>query len=162
MKCVLQCAHSVGERRCVKGTACVSNMVCVVASVPKCVLPSTPCVSEGVCVTEAPCVRETPCASEARCVRETACVRTLCVREMTVGMREHATACPGVNVMLRCVCVVARGSLCARVRRRRQQMRDKSRLAAGVVSGTVPGWHSSEREVRAVLRTRPPRARLRE
>ena len=28
----------------------------VVASVPKCVLPSTPCASEGVCVTETPCV----------------------------------------------------------------------------------------------------------
>ena len=46
-KCVLQRAHSVGERRCVKGTACVSNMVCVVASVPKCVPSSTPCVEEA-------------------------------------------------------------------------------------------------------------------
>ena len=32
----------------------------------------------------------------------------------------------------------------------------------GPVLGTVPDLHGSEREVRAVLHTRPPRARLRE
>ena len=91
--------------------------VYVVASVPKCVPSSTPCVEEAPRVKEAACVSERVSVSEARCVRETACVRSLYEREMTVGMREHATACPSVNVMSRCVSVVARGSLCARVRR---------------------------------------------
>ena len=44
VKCVLQRAHSVGARACVRATPCVSG---VVASVPKCVLPSTPCVDEA-------------------------------------------------------------------------------------------------------------------
>ena len=62
-KCVLQRTHSVGARVCTKETACVDEALrvpetpcveatpCVsgvVASVPGCVLPSTPCVSEGV------------------------------------------------------------------------------------------------------------------
>ena len=38
----------------------------------------------------------------------------------------------------------------------------QGRVAAVVSLGTVPGWHSSERAVRAVQRTGPPRARLRE
>ena len=123
VKCVLQRAHSVGARVCVEATPCVSG---VVASVPGCMLPSTPCVTEAPCVDEAPCMEETtcvsgttcarevarvseqPCVSEARCVRGTACVRSLCVREMTVGMREHATACPSVSVMEWCVSVVTR------------------------------------------------------
>ena len=52
VKCVLKSAHSVGERRCVRATACVDETPCVsgvVASVPKCVLPSTPCVEETPC-----------------------------------------------------------------------------------------------------------------
>ena len=172
-------------------TPCVSGGV---GSVPECVLPSTPCVKgapqaeEAACaeetarVCEPPCVNETSrvsapacvsgmaCGSEARCVSErpsvrgTACVRSLCVREMSVGMREHAAASPGVNVMSWCVSLVTRGSLSACVERRRRlrQLRDKGRVAAVVALGTVPGWHSSERAVRAVQRTRPPRAQLRE
>ena len=58
-KCVLQRAHSVGERRCVKGTVCVSNMVCV---------------SEKVCATETPSITKTPCVEEAPGVSETPCV----------------------------------------------------------------------------------------
>ena len=91
VKCVLQRAHSVGARACVRATACVTETPCVeetpcvsgvVAGVPKCVLPSTPCAKETPCVKEeTPCVRETtcvssmarvseqPCVSEARCVR---------------------------------------------------------------------------------------------
>ena len=151
-KCVLQSAHSGGERRCVRATPCMdetpsmketpcvdetpgtSETPCVsgvVTSVPKCVLPSTPCeeeaprvkeavcVSERVCVSETLCVSGTTCAremarvSEARCVSGTACVRSLCVREMTVGMREHAAAPPSVNVMEWCVSVVTRRCVCA-------------------------------------------------
>ena len=112
---------------CVKATPCVSG---VVASVPGCVLPGTPSVSEKVCVdetpgmNEAPCVSEQPCVSEARGVRKTACVRSLYLREMMVGMREHAAASPGVNVMVRCVSLLTHRSACvewslsARVRRR--------------------------------------------
>ena len=140
---MLKSAHSVGEKRCVKGTACVSEMACV---------------RETSCVEETLCVEETPCMEEARCVRETACVRDRYVREMTVGMWEHATACP--SVMVRCVSVVAHGSACVKWRRR--QTKDKGRVAAVAISRTAPGLHSSEREVHAVLRTRPPRARLRE
>ena len=97
-------------------------------------------------------------------------MRSLCVREMSVGMREHAAASPGVSAMSWCASLVTRRcawvewSLSARVERRRRlrQLRDKGRVAAVVSLGTVPGWHSSERAVRAVQRTRPPRARLRE
>ena len=104
----------------VKGVSappCVSG---VMASVPGCVLPSTPCVSEGVCVTETPCMNETPRVSGMVCVKETArvrerpnvrktaCVRSLCVREMSVGMHEHAAASPGVSVMEWSVSVVTR------------------------------------------------------
>jgi len=191
-KCVLQRAHSVGARACVKATARVTETPCVeatpcvsgvVASVPGCVLPKTPCVSEAPCVDEAPCMEETPCASgrpcvsgttcarevarvseqprvsEARCVSETACVRSLCVREMTVGMREHATACP--SVMTWCVSVVTRRCAWIEWRRRRRQ-RDKGRVAAVVISKIAPGLHGGEREVHAVQRMRPPLARLRE
>ena len=97
-------------------------------------------------------------------------MRSLCVREMSVGMREHAAASPGVslNVMECSLGVVTRRcawvewSLSARVERRRRlrRLRDKSRVAAVVSLGTVPGLHGSERAVRAVQRTRPPRARL--
>ena len=220
VKCVLKSAHSVGERRCVKGTACVRKMARVgeIASMSEKVgvdgtpgVSETPCVdeaacvseiasvSEKVCVTETPSMKETPgveetpsvkgtacvskrvcvsgrpcvsgttCVSEmARvserpCVRETACVRSLCAREMAVGMREHATACPGVGVMSRCVSIVARRCAWVEWRRRRHQTKkDKGRVAAVAISSTTPGLHGSEREVQAVLRTRPPRAQLRE
>ena len=62
--CVLQRAHCVGARACVRATASVdeaprvSETPCVsgvVASVPKCVLPSTPGVNETPCVEEMTC-----------------------------------------------------------------------------------------------------------
>ena len=97
-------------------------------------------------------------------------MRSLCVRKMSVGMREHAATSPGVNLMECSLGVVTRRcawvewSVRARMQRRRRlrHLRDKGRVAAVVSMGTVPGWHSSERAVRAVQRTRPPRARLRE
>ena len=92
-------------------------------------------------------------------VTETTCVRERYDGEMAVGMRETATACPGVMVSY--VSVVARRSVCVEWRRRRHQTKDKGRVAAVAVSRTVPDLHSSARDVRAVLRTRPPRARLR-
>ena len=61
-------------------------------------------MSEMVCMKETPRVSVTACVSgmvrvsEARCVSGRACVRSLYVREMTVGMREHAAASPGVSV----------------------------------------------------------------
>ena len=170
--CVVKGVSAAGVLKrapCVEETPCVSG---VVASVPGCVLPSTPCMSEQPGVKEAPrvreaaCARETarvseqPCVSERPSVRETACVRSLYVREMTVGIRENATASPCPSAMVECVSVVARRSVC--VERRRDQMKDKGRVAAVAILSTVPGLHSSERGVRAVLRTRPPRARLRE
>ena len=56
----------------------VNVPVCVLTSVAKCVLQRVHSVSERPCVTETTCVRERY------------------EREMTVGMREHATACPSV------------------------------------------------------------------
>ena len=152
-KCVLQRTHSAGERHCVRGATSVSAPPCVdetpcanetrvctvkgvsatpcasgvVAGVPECVLPSTPCVKGAPQVEKTTCAQETarvceqPCGSKARCmsetprvsapagvsearcvterpnVRRTACVRSLCVREMSVAMRKHAAASPGVN-----------------------------------------------------------------
>ena len=67
---------------CVKETPCVDETPCVsgvVASVPKCVLPSTPCVEEAPRLNENPCVEgmtcvsETPCASGRPCVDEAPC-----------------------------------------------------------------------------------------
>ena len=201
-KCVLQRAHSVDARACVRATACVTETPCVdetpcitetpsmeetpcvsgvVASVAKCVLPSTPCeeeaprVKEAVCVSETVCMKETPrvsvpacvssrvCVSERVCVRETACVRSLYVREMTVGMREHAATSPSGRVMVRCMSLVTRGSLSAWIEwRRRRRQRDKGRVAAVAVLRTALGLHGDEREVRAVQRMRPPCACLRE
>ena len=167
----------VTETPCVDETLCVSG---VVTSVPGCVLPSTLCMSETLCMDEAPrveeaacagetarvcepaCMKETPRVSERPSMRKTACVRSLCVREMTVGMREHATASPGVNVMVRCLSLVTRRSACVEWRWRRRRQMDKGRVAAVAEMGNVPGWHSSERKVRTVPGTRPPRARLRE
>ena len=107
-------------------------------------------------------VSETARVSERPSVRGTACVRSLYVRELTVGMREHAAASPGVNVMEWCVSVVTRRCAWIEWRRRRRQTKDKGRVAAVVVLGTTPGLHGGEREVRTVPGTRPPRARLRE
>ena len=144
---------------CVEATPCMSEGV-FVAEAP--CMSETPRVSAPACVSGMVCVSETARVSERPCVRETACVRSLYVREMTVGMREHAAASPGVNVMSCSMSLVTRGSLSVRMRRGRQRQVDKGRVAAVVLMGTVPGWHSSERAVRAVQRTRPPRARLRE
>ena len=141
---------------------------CVFTSVAKCVLQRTHSVGARACVRATPCVSETPrvsviaCVSERVCVRETACVRSLYVREMTVGMREHAAASPRVSVMEWCVSLLTRSCAWFEWRRRRRQMRDKGRVAAVAVMGTAPGLHGGEREVRAVQRTRLPRARLRE
>ena len=88
-------------------------------------------------------------------------MRSLCVREMSVGMREHAVASPGVNVSLMECSLGVVTRRCAWVEWRRR-LRDKGQVAAIVSLGTLPGWHSSERAVRVVQRTRPPRARLRE
>ena len=60
---------------------CVSG---VVASVPKCVLPSMPCVKETphveetTCVSSMVCVGETARVSERLCVRGTACEVAVC------------------------------------------------------------------------------------
>ena len=91
-------------------------------------------------------------------------MRSLCVREMTVGMREHAAASPGVNVsLMECsLGVVTRRCAWGERRLTLRQLRDKSRVAAVVAIGTVPGLHGSERVVHAVQHTRPPCARLRE
>ena len=181
------------ETPIVEETPCASG---VVAGVPACVLPGTPCVKgapqaeETTCAREAarvcepPRVCETPrvsapvrvsgkvCESEARCVsdrpcvRKTACVRSLYTWEMSVAMCEHAAASPvvSVNGIVCSMGLAARGSVSARVawRRRLRLWRDKCRVAAVVVNGTVPGLHGRARVVRAVPRTRPPRARLRE
>ena len=132
-KCVLQCTHSVGERLCVRKTACVeeiasvSEKVCVTETpcmkeapceeeTPR--VKGTACVSKKVCVSGRPCASGTTCASKMACVserpcaRETACMSSLYVREMTVGMREHTTACPSTSVMVRYVSVVTRRSAC--------------------------------------------------
>ena len=136
-------------------------------------------VCEQPCRSKARCVQETPrvsaptgvvCVSEARVsdrpcvVRVTACVRSLYTREMSVAMREHAAASPVVSMSVVCsLSLVARGSRWARDewRLRLRLWRDKCRVAAVVAIGTGPGLHGRARVVRAVPRTRPPRARLR-
>ena len=158
----------VCEARCVSGTTCAPETARVCEQ---------PCGSEARCLSETPrvsaptCVSGMVCVSEARvserpCVRRTACVRSLCSREMTVGMHEHAAASPGVSLNVSLVecslgVVTRRCAWGVERRRRLRQLRDKSRVAAVVSFGTVPGLHGSERVVRAVQRTRPPRARLR-
>ena len=131
----------------------------MVTNVSKCVLKRAHIVSEIACVSEKACVSGKACKEEPPCVRGTACVRARYEREMAVGMRETATACP--SVMARWVSVMARGSACVELRRRRRQTRDKGCVAAVAVLVTAPDSHSSTREVRSVLRTRLPRARLR-
>ena len=161
----------VSETPCVEATPCASG---VVASVPECVLPGTPCekgapqgeettcAREAARVCEPPCVDETPrvsapagvsgvvCVSEARvserpCVgRVTACVRSLYTREMSVAMHEHVAASPGVRLSVECsLGVVTRR--CAWAEWRLRLWRDKSRVAAVVAIGTVPGLHGSVR-----------------
>ena len=173
-------------------TPCASG---VVTGVPACMLPGTPCVKgapqaeeaagardtarmcEARCVNETPrvsapaCVSSVVSMSEARsmserpCMRVTACVRSLYTREMTVAMREHAAASPGVgmrvNVVMCSLGLVTRRCARRAWRRRLRLWRAKCRVAAVVVIGTVPGLHGRARVVRAVPRTRPPRARLR-
>ena len=170
MPCV-KGAPRVYEAACARETACVCESRCVSGTTfapetarvcePPC-MSGTPRVSAPACVSGMVCVEETARVSERLSVRETACVRSLYVREMKVGMREHAAASPGVSVMVRCLSLVTRRCAWVEWRRRRRQTRDKGRVAAVVVMGTVPGWHSSERAVRSMQRTRPPRARLRE
>ena len=58
----------VNETPGMSETPCVSG---VVASVPECVLPSTPCVKGAPQAEEAVGVAETARVCEARCVRET-------------------------------------------------------------------------------------------
>ena len=106
---------------CVKGAPQVEEIACAPETARVC---EQPCGSEAPCVNETPrvsapmyvngmvCVSETARVSERPSVRETACVRSLYVREMTVGMREHAAASPGVSVMSWCLSVVTRRSVC--------------------------------------------------
>ena len=59
--CVVKGVSAAGMLKrtpCVEETPCVSG---VVASVPGCVLPSTPCMSEQPCVSERPSVRDSVC-----------------------------------------------------------------------------------------------------
>ena len=174
-----------------RATPCVSGVVvsvpeCVLPSTP-CVreapqVEETTCAPETARVCEPPRVCETPrvsapagvssvvCVYEARVSerpngRVTACVRSLYTREMAVGMHEHVAASPGAGVngsLVECsLGVVTRRCAWAAWRRRLRLWRDKCRVAAVVVIGTVPGLHGSVRVVRAVQRARPPRARLR-
>ena len=159
---------------CVKGAPRVNGTTCAPETARVC---EQPCRSEARSMSETPrvsaptgvsgmvYVSEARCVSERPCMRKTACVRSLCVREMSVGMREHAAASPGVNVMSCSMSLVTCGRLSAwgvERRRRLRQLRDKGRVTAIVSMGTLPGLHGGERAVRAVQRTRPPRARLRE
>ena len=143
----------------VSAPVCVRKARCVQGAPQE----ETAGASDTARVCEARCVDETPRVSERPCVRVTACVRSLYTREMSVAMREHAAASPGVSVnVVECsLGVVTRRSVWAEWRRRLRLWRDKCRVAAVVVIGTGPGLHGSARVVRAVPRTRPPRARLR-
>ena len=178
----VEASPCVDETPSENGPPCASG---VVTGVPACVLPGTPCVKgapqgeETTCAREAarvcepPCVVETPrvsapvgvsgvvCVSEARCesdrpcVRVTACVQSLYTREMSVGMREHAAASPGVGMNVNAIeCslgVVTRRSVWREWRRKLRLWRDKCRVAAVVQMGTGPGLHGSVRVVRKRL-----------
>ena len=178
-------APCASEPPCVSGVS-ASVPACVLPGTP-CVKGApqgeeTTCVREAARVCEPPCVYETPrvsapvgvsgvvCVYEARCVSErpcvgrvTACVRSLYTREMTVAMHEHPAASPGMNGnVIECsLGVVTRRSVWNEWRRRLRLWRHQCRVAAVVSNGTVPGLHGRARIVRAVPRTRPPRARLR-
>ena len=159
---------------CVKGAPQGEEATCAQEAARVCEPPhvcearcakETPRVSAPagvVCMSEARRVRERPCVG---CVR-TACVRSLYTREMTVAMHDHAAASPGVRMNgneIECsLGVVTRRCARREWRRRLRLWREKCRVAAVVVNGTVPGLHGRARVVRAVPRTRPPRARLRE
>ena len=152
---------------CVKGAPQGEETTCAREAARVCEPPcvcETPRVSApaGVCMSEAQCESDRPCVG---CVR-TACVRSLYTREMSVAMCEHAAASPRVsaNAIVCGMSLVARGSVSARRewRLRLRLWRAKCRVAAVVAFGTVPGLHGRARVVRAVPRTRPPRARLRE
>ena len=58
----------------------------------------TPRVGAPACVGSVVCVYEARRVSERPCMRVTACVRSLCEREMTVAMHEHAAVSPGVSL----------------------------------------------------------------
>ena len=157
------------EPPCADGAPQAEEAACATETAHVCEPPrvcETPRVSAPVGVSGVVCMSEAQCVSDRPCVRVTACVRSLYTREMTVAMCEHAAASPDVsmngNGIMCGMSLVARR--CARVewRRRLRLWRDKSRIAAVVAIGTVPGLHGSERVVHAVQRTRPPRARLRE
>ena len=150
-------APQLGGTTCAREAAHVCEPPCVV---------ETPRVSAPVGVSDGVCVGEAPGVSDRPCVRVTACVRSQYTREMAVGMHEHVAASPVVSMNGNVKCslsLVARGSVSARRewRRRLRLWRAKGRVAAVVALGTVPGLHGSARMVRAVPRTRPPRARLR-
>ena len=150
-------APQAEETTCARKAARVCEPPCVVET-PRVSAPMG--VSGVVCMNEAQWVSDRPCVG---CVR-TACVRSLYTREMSVAMNEHAAASPVVSMSVVCsLSLVARGSMGARAawRRRLRLWRAKCRVAAVVAIGTVPGLHGRARVVRAVPRTRPPRARLR-
>ena len=84
----------VSETPWVSAPACVNGMVCVSEARG---VSETLRVSAAACVNGMVCVKKTARVSERPCMRVTACVRSLCVREMLVGMREHAAASPGVS-----------------------------------------------------------------
>ena len=153
---------------CVKGAPQGEETTCAREAARVCEPPcvdETPRVSAPACVGSVVCVYEARRVSERPNVRETACVRSLYTREMSVAMHEHAAASPGVGMngnAIECsLGIVTRRCARAEWRRRLRLWRDKCRVAAVVAIGTVPGLHGSVRVIRAVPRTRPPRARLR-
>ena len=79
-------------------------------------------------------------------------MRSLCVREMSVGMHEHAAASPGVSLsVMECsLAVVTRRCAWVERRQRLRQWRDKSRVAAVVSLGTVPVRVGTAANVRSV------------
>ena len=150
---------------CVKGAPQGEETTCAREAARVCEPPrvwETPRVSAPVGVV---CMSEAQCVSGRPCVRMTACVRSLYTREMSVAMYEHAAASPDVslngNTMMCSLGLVARRSAGRAWRLRLRLWRAKCRVAAVVAIGTVPGLHGRARVVRAVPRTRPPRARLR-
>ena len=90
--------------QCVKGAPQGEETTCAREAARVCEPPrvcETPWVSAPTGVSSVVCVREARCVSERLCVgRVTACVRSLYTREMSVAMREHAAASPGVNVSM--------------------------------------------------------------
>ena len=148
------------KARCVRGAP--QEETAGASKTARCV-NETPRVSAPVGVSSVVSVSEAQCVSDRPCVKVTVCVRSLYTREMTVAMSDHAAASPGVGMRVNVessLGLVARR--CARVEWRLRLWREKCRVAAVVVIGTVPGLHGRARVVRTVPRTRPPRARLRE